>query len=189
MAPVFRIIEKDNGWELLARALKGLAQGQTYAKAGIFGRKAEADHRASEGEASVAKIAAVHEFGCTINHPNGGKIVIPERSFIRSTWDAKREKYFSDLRGVVWALVQRRLPVAKLPAAMAALGMQIVADMQATIRAGIAPPLAASTLAQRTKPRKGSRAEKAGKGDVPLIDSAQLINALTHAVKVAGKSR
>lgn len=183
-SPVFRLLERDNGWKAMTKLLHGLADGKTFVKAGVIGAKGDAQH---EGEPiTIARLAAVHEFGAVISHA-GVQIVIPERSFIRSTWAAKREDYFRHLRNAVKAVVDRRLDLGQFPRMLGAIGMKIVSDMQTTIRSGIAPELSPMTLAQRTKPDPGSKAAQSGAGPIPLIDTGQLINSLSYATTVDGK--
>jgi hypothetical protein len=185
MPTVFAIVEKDNGWEILNKTLRDLAHGRTYVKAGVLGAKGE---QKKEGGATLSTIAAVHEFGCTIDY-GGAHIVIPERSFIRTSWGARRDDYYADLKTIVIALLERRAPVSALPRLLALIGMKMTADMQATIRAGIPPELAPSTLAQRTKADPNSAASQSGAGAVPLIDTGQLLNSLSHIVSVGGQER
>ena len=66
--------------------------------------------------------------------------------------------------------------------ALGILGAKAQADIQARIRAGIAPPLAASTLRRKLAlTRKGAKGEPK-----PLIDTGQLVASITYRVIVPG---
>lgn len=181
--PTFKVTEKDNGWAAITRLLQDLAAGETYVRAGVVGEKGDAQH---QGEPiTIARLAAVHEFGASIQ-VGDRTITIPERSFIRAPWAAKRDEYLALLKKAAFAVLKRKISPADFPRYLAALGMKMVADMQGAIRAGIVPPLAASTLARR---KQGPGAAAAGAGTVPLIDTGQLINSLSHQVVVGGKEK
>lgn len=181
--PTFKVVEKDNGWAAITRLLQDLAAGETYVRAGVIGEKGDAQH---QGEPiTVARLAAVHEFGASIQ-VGDRTITIPERSFIRAPWAAKRDEYLALLKKAAFAVLKRKISPADFPRYLTALGMKMVADMQGAIRAGIEPPLAASTLARRTK---GTGKAAAGARAVPLLDTGQLINSLSHQVVVGGKDK
>lgn len=178
--PTFKVVEKDNGWEAVTRLLHSLAAGETYVRAGVIGSKGDATHQGEEF--TVARLAAVHEFGAEIQ-VGDRTITIPERSFIRAPWAAKRDDYLALLKKAAFAVMRRKIKPSEFPRYLGLLGLQMVADMQAHIRAGIAPPLAASTLARRAKGSgSGARA-------IPLLDTGQLINSLSHQVVVGGKGQ
>lgn len=108
---------------------------------------------------SLLQVAIVHEFG-------GGHV--PARSFIRATIDEKKAEIRAEqekaLRAVLAGTVTEE-------AALQRLGAFVVGLMQARIVAGIAPPLAASTL------------KKKGRKTTPLIATGQLRSSLTYAVQ------
>ncbi len=134
------------------------ALGKLRLRVGIVGPGA---NELEEGSSlTLAELGKIHEYGA----PDVG---IPERSFMRSTM-ANRA---NDLKAL-WAS-ELRLVLArqKTPRqAMEAVGMQVVTWIQATIRAGIEPPLWEETVR-----RKGS--------SKPLIDHGQLINSITWLVE------
>ncbi|MBK8696053.1 MAG: hypothetical protein IPN17_28275 [Deltaproteobacteria bacterium] len=108
---------------------------------------------------SLLQVAIVHEFG-------GGHV--PARSFIRATIDEKKAEIQAEqekaLRAVLAGTVTAEVALKRL-------GAFVVGLMQARIVAGIAPPLAASTLR-----RKGGKT-------TPLILTGQLRSGLTYAVE------
>lgn len=114
---------------------------------------------------NYALIAGVHEFGATIEHEKGA-IHIPERSFIRSTFDEKANE---------WAkFVQKRLPKVILgqmaPRQLVELlGEKITADIKLKIKAINDPPNAPSTIAKK-------------KSSSPLIDTDGLRQRVTYKV-------
>lgn len=154
----FTFTEVDHGFD----ELKKLAGQKAAAKVGIVGAKATAEHAGPE-HLTNAEIALVQEFGS-----NDGKI--PDRSFIRSTFDALRDVYLDHLRGYAGMIYDRAMT---LPRAMGLLGQEMSKDVREKIRSGIPPPNAPSTIK-----RKGS--------SHTLIDSAQLLGAVNYDVDTTG---
>lgn len=162
---------------------------------GVQGAAASADH---EGVTN-AMLAAVHEFGTTIKHPGGTPyrigsdgmavflpkgaagatgvtkphdIVIPERSFIRSTIDENRDEYRKEIKRLAALVLDGKLTEEK---ALAIFGLRVEGDIQARIQGGIAPPLKAATIKRKTVAGK--------KGTTPLIGSGQLVASITSEVQ------
>lgn len=112
---------------------------------------------------TIAGLGAIHEFG--VDEP---PVRIPERSWLRASFDANRRKYQKMLDG----MIAKNTPLKK---ALGIVGLQAEEDMRAAIRAHINPPLATSTVnARRRKDGKTS--------DTPLLDTGQLIQAITSKV-------
>lgn len=117
------------------------------------------------GSDEYVMIARVHEFGTTIRTKKAS-IDIPERSFLRSTFDEKEKEWFN--------FVKKRIPQI-LNSSMNArtlceqLGAKMVADIQKKITDLDSPPNAPSTIAQ-----KGS--------SNPLIDTGGLRMRVTYRV-------
>lgn len=110
-----------------------------------------------DGAVTNPQLAAWHEYGTSR---------VPARPFIRPTMDANFGKYrkmAAKLADQVMALRMTKGAALKL------IGMAAVADVKARIRAHIPPPLADST-----SDAKGST--------TPLIDSGQLLGAITYEV-------
>jgi hypothetical protein len=137
-----------------------------YLKVGVFGDKGNA--QAANGSITVAELAAIHEFG----------LGVPERSFLRSYFDANEALLTSAIVRLTKSLIDQVLKNKK-PATVQQqsnvlnkLGLFIVGGIQARISAGeITPPLAESTIA-----RKGS--------STPLIDTGQLRSSISHEVVI-----
>jgi hypothetical protein len=142
------------GWKRI-RADLGDAKG-SYTKIGIQ----EGEKR--DDAAPMVVIAVAHEFGTENGAP-------PERSWLRSTYEAKRKDLEGMLQRAASAIIRGRV---KPRQAMAVIGAQHQKDVQAAIRAGIDPPLSPVTLERRRNQDKASA--------VPLIDSAQFIQSIRH---------
>lgn len=209
----------DKGWSRLVRDMKDIKRkGESYAKAGVLGSTAP---REDGDPLSNVDIAIVHEFGA----PNAG---IPERSFIRSTFNRERAKYIQLLRLLAPRIYADQIDATK---ALGLLGLRMAADMKGAIQGGLSPALSASTIHKRLMrsvksraagrlARRRQQAEMAGAvfggpaadfskmearsikavanrsrqmrmaaavfgnhgGHVPLLDTGQLLNSITHAV-------
>jgi hypothetical protein len=154
--------DTDLGWKKLKRALETLSHGDSYAKAGIIGQKAQADH----GGLTNEELGLIQEFGTADGH-------IPSRSFIREPYDANRERYMAALTKLIQAVYDGKIDVER---ALALVGPMMASDMREAIRRGIPPPNAAATIAA-----KGS--------SKPLIDQGQLIGSISSAVVLHGDDK
>lgn len=186
----FGLRDVDRGWKALLSQARGAANRQhSYAKAGIVGAKAQQAHAVEPGAAPMNNVtlAATHEFGVP------GKI--PERSFVRSSFDKHREEYWILLRSLVgrWFIAASRMPLHQ---ALGIIGLKMASDMRAGIldEAGIPPPNAPSTIARKLAKGKWKRlsTEKvaemmaAGRGPRPLVDTGQLVRSISHEVVMSG---
>ncbi len=124
-----------------------------------------------------AFLARIHEFGCRVPvtekmrrflHGNGVHLkkntrflLIPERSFLRSGYDATRDKLTRHMS---------RMWLSKRPAhdELSALGQILQEGIQEYIRAGIAPPKKDFPLSR---------------GTTPLISSGALIDGIQYEVR------
>jgi hypothetical protein len=154
------IHDTDHGMARLIELAKFLARERLGVKAGILSDEAGIE----EGlDASILDIAIFNEFGT---------VHIPERPFLRSTFDAKREVFYR----LAFALM-RKVTADKLDAVdmLALVGERMVAEIKNTITrgAGVPPPNAPSTIE-----RKGSSR--------PLVDTGQLLNSITYEVVDTG---
>lgn len=139
--------------EQMKRSLREL--GSLGIEVGIFG----------SDDSHYVMIAGVHEFGMTIRQKKGS-IVIPERSFIRSTFDEQNKKWFDFVKKRIPSLLDGRISARQL---CELLGTRMVADIQKKIKDIDDPPNAPSTIAQ-----KGSSS--------PLIDTGGLRMRVTYKV-------
>lgn len=147
-----RIVDRDLGYKRIA---KTLAVRQPHVEVGVMGDEEY------PGGLTTAAVAVMHEFGGEEGNP-------PERSFLRSTVDENRDKYVAILRKFAELVLLGAIPAQ---IALGRFGLVVVADIKQTIRDGIPPELAPSTIA-----RKGENKS------IPLIDTAQFFNSIASRV-------
>lgn len=110
-----------------------------------------------EAGPEIVTRAAANEFGTA---------TIPERSFMRSTIDEGKSKIADDLSNATENIL--RGEPAK--SAMDGVGRRWAEEIKKTIRDMSQPPNAPSTIAKKGR-------------DDPLVDSTDMMNAVTHKVK------
>lgn len=192
MARKVKVKDTDKGWRRIKREI-AKARRKPHVQVGIFGAAALADH----GGKRNIEIAAVHEFGASIDHPGGTayfvdadgeahfvsnaaatdnmprtkphKINVPERSFLRSTFDAKARVIARMARELQARVLEGKLDTRK---ALEQLGLYVKGQVQSRISRGVPPPLRPSTVR-----RKGS--------STPLIATGQLRASIDHKVNNA----
>ncbi|WP_205961727.1 hypothetical protein [Psychrobacillus vulpis] len=147
-----RITDRNN----IPKLITTLRDLKKYSvEVGVFG----------DDDSFYAMIASVHEFGVTIQKESGS-IVIPERSFMRTTFDEKEVEWIQfaekQLKNVIDFKIAPRTLYERLGALM-------VGDIQEKITDLDAPPNATSTIQ-----KKGS--------SNPLIDSGGLRKRITFRV-------
>lgn len=130
------------------------------------------DTKHPDSEYTVAQIAAVHEFGSSIRFGRSGgqRIIVPERSMLRSTSDEQWSKW-ADRSEEALDRIAEGVPVLK---ALTAVGELCASDVKRKITTLREPPLAPATIA-----KKGS--------SNPLIDTG-FMRAEVHSRIVAGFS-
>ncbi|WP_288585149.1 MULTISPECIES: hypothetical protein [Lysinibacillus] len=148
-----RIISRNNYIPRVIQSLKDLKKYDI--EVGIFG---------SSG-AEYVMIAGVQEFGITIRKERGS-IVIPERSFLRSTFDDKNNDWFKFMRKQMEHVINGRINAQML---CERLGAKMVGDIQEKLTDINSPPNAPATIA-----KKGS--------SNPLIDTGGLRQRITYKV-------
>lgn len=127
---------------------------------------------------NLATVAAVHEFGAVTTSPDGQQIRVPQRSYMRATADVQGKAWLRVLGAAIKAYANE--DVAGYDRRIKAIGVVSTGQIRALIRARIAPPLSAITIARRRKGRGDGE-------DVPLIDTQQLISSIrAQAATVAG---
>lgn len=134
------ITDVDLGYAVAVRKLKDIS-GKKYVVVGI--RSAKGGKREPGDALTLVEIAAVNEFGSSDGR-------IPERSFLRGTFDANKPKYI----GLVDAMCDRVTDPAggsDIERELGILGLIVVGDVQKAIAAGVGPANAQSTI-----DRKGS---------------------------------
>lgn len=92
-----------------------------------------------------------------------GTITVPERSYIRSSYDDNFYEMLEFTKELVGKIYDGKMTVER---ALDLIGLKMVNNAKNKIRMRIPPVLAVNTIL-----RKGS--------DVPLIDTSQLLNAIT----------
>lgn len=117
------------------------------------------------GSDEYVMVASVHEFGATIRRKRGS-ITIPERSFLRTTFDEKNEEWINFFKSQLRHVFALQMDVQTL---FNRLGARMVGDVQKKITELDAPPNAPSTIA-----KKGS--------SNPLIDTGSLRMRVTYRV-------
>lgn len=158
--------DKDLGWKRIIKEV-GQIDG-SHVDVGYFGNKKEPG-----SEFTIPQIAAVHEFGGKIKQGRriGG---VPERSFLRTTADAKQALWIADLDRFLTRVLKGLTDVIS---GMSAFGSMASGDVRRKFDEGDPNwlPLDDSTIKA-----KGSRK--------PLIDTGALRNYAGYRVVLWGKS-
>ena len=136
----------------------------TKVTVGWQGPSGQTPHAESSDGTTLERIAAYHEFGTRR---------MPARPVIRTTYDRHSVEFRDELKRAVSALVDRR---SELDPAVDRIGLFAVDKLREEMDASKAW---AAELAQATIDAKGH--------DVPLIDTRQLQNAASYAVRTAGE--
>lgn len=131
-----------------------------HVKIGVF-----ADDGIRRDGLSNVEIAIINEFKESVG-PGG---VGPARSFLRSTYDTKREDWEKLLERFLRLVIAGKID---LKDALELVGQRASADVKKRILsgAGIPPPNTQATI-----DRKGSSR--------PLVDSSQMVNSISYQVK------
>jgi hypothetical protein len=131
---------------------------------------------------TVGEVAVIHEFGTDD---------IPERSFIRSTHDEKRESWKKDQRTLLLAIQEKKMTIEK---ALSVMGVKIKAAIQEKIGSNIPPPNDPDTIVKKLR-RAGFKvttgtAEGAGAvKNTTLIDTGQMRQSVNFTKHIAGKEK
>ena len=113
----------------------------------------------------IAYVAAIQEFG---HGP------IPPRPFLRPAENANAGKWQAGLAAGIKAALAGGITISQ---AMEQVGMLAAGDVRKAIRAVTAPPLKQSTINARARRKKNRKASTK-----PLVDTGQMIQAVTSAV-------
>lgn len=146
MARNVRIEDLDRGYDGLVEMFTDIRE--TGVEVGLF--EEDGVHPNSPEGLTIADIGAINEFG---TEDSGGNV--PERSFLRSTYDEQGERFADDAARVAVAVIDRRLTIDQ--------GLQVIGATQATavkktINDFTDPPNAPETIARKGK-------------DDPLVDT------------------
>jgi hypothetical protein len=157
---VAEVVDLDHGFNAILENLEETAKRQILI--GIQeGSKTHLDakkERIREPGISIAQYAAANEFG-TDN--------IPERSFVRSTFDQRLNDIMEITIGQLGLVIDREI---SLDVAYNRIGLAVTGMVQQKIREIRSPPNSPITIE-----KKGS--------SKPLIDFGQMIAAVRHVVK------
>ena len=165
--------DTDKGYKSLKEFLANA--GKVYVVVGVRGEKGAKRYDKAPGEKgeplSLVEVAAVHEFGS-----EDGRV--PERSFLRSTFDTHRPKYERVLRKGVDRCISGvtsgsgAKAVSTIEHELDRLGVRVAGDVTLLIKSGegIQPKLADATIA-----RKGSTHT--------LIDTGRLSTSIDSEVR------
>jgi hypothetical protein len=158
-----KVIDKDLGYKKILRNISKL-NSNPYVKVGWL--ETAGTHKGSS--MTVAQIASIHEFGA----PSAG---IPERAPIRKTIDSKKAEIQNKQEQLLDKVLLGKIDTDK---GLALLGQFTKSEIQSTIRAGLTPPWAESTLAARVARSGGIVAI------TPLIDSGQTLRSVDYEVVI-----
>lgn len=155
-----RVKDTDKGYASLKKFLE--ETGKVYTAVGVRGEKGAQKHDAEGGELTIVEIAAVHEFGTDDG-------VIPERSFLRSTFDTHRPEYEAQLSQGVQRCIKGE---STIDFELDRLGVMVAGDVVELIREGegIQPPLKPKTIQRK-------------KSSHTLIDTGRLVQSIDSEVR------
>lgn len=151
------VVDQDYGYVQFWRTMHELARLNADVYVGI---PTEHGGEVMESGITLAGYAAVNEFGSADGQ-------VPERSFLRSTVDAKARDYAAAITRDMGRIVDGDMGIDTM---LGRLGVRVTRDVKRTIRALRDPPNAPSTIR-----RKGSAN--------PLIDTGRMRQAITYVVK------
>jgi phage gpG-like protein len=152
------VSDTDNGMQAFLKTMRA-SSGVSYTKVGLPAETEPVSvaNGHSSTQADLVRIAAIHEFGA----PNAN---IPERSFLRSTYDANVDKLKKIKDEESTRILAGQSTMRK---SLGRIGEWMATQIKLKIKSNIPPALSEMTIA-----KKGS--------DVALIDSGQLIQSITH---------
>jgi hypothetical protein len=130
-----------------------------------------------EGHIDNATLGYIHERGSPIRH-------IPERPFLFPGVENSRDQWTPHMVAAARAAFEGKLP--QMNQSLTRAGLVAVAAVKMRIRSNIPPPLAQATITARRRRSPGSsyrRKAKTPSQAVALIDTAQMINAITSVVE------
>lgn len=148
-------IDRDRGWNKIRNQLIGLRNGRAVA-VGIQG--SEAADQYPDGAMTNVRLGAIHEFGTADGR-------VPERSFIRSTFDAE-----GGFKVRMNKLAKAALAGASAIGQLMLIGEQARAAILRKIKSNIPPPLKPVTI----KRKKGETTS--------LINTGQLWNSISYMI-------
>jgi phage gpG-like protein len=158
-----KVTVNDAVWRDIRERMKRTAA----VKIGVLSSKGGDQPHDAGSPLTLVELAAVHEFGSPSRN-------IPARSFIRRTFDLKKDAIERTIGALVRKIIHNQITYAK---AFEILGAWGVAQVRVTITggAGIPPRLKPATIA-----RKGSSR--------PLVDTGRLLQSISYEVVWGGQT-
>jgi len=180
-----KTISIDLGYKKLYREV-AMLKGQSVevgiqADAGYY-----KDPEAKGKTPKIVVIASTQEFG-TKRAGKNHDIVIPQRSFIRSTVDNKSNEWESEAERYIGLITEGQGSAKRL---LMFMGLRIESDIKARIKSGIPPPLKpykgpVAFFAQQYQKRIG----KGRKSPVPLWHTGQMLNHIRYISSMGDESK
>lgn len=163
MSKKSKLVDKDLGWTKMLQRAAEIKNARV--KVGVLADDSKGGMHVPGADLTVAEIAAVHEYGTQDGH-------IPERSFIRSTFDKKREELVAVGKRMMGDVLRGRIGVKQ---ALNMMGSALASEVKSAITdgEGIPPPNAPSTIAAKGSSR-------------PLVDTGRMLNAVTWVIEDGG---
>ena len=155
-----KVTVRDLGYERLRKRMVEL--GKPFVTVGVH--QSSIERSADDGSSSpnMALVASVHEFGSSDGR-------VPERSYLRSTMDSRRDDIATVMQKVEKKVVDGQLTPEN---GLGVVGQWIQGAVQKTITNLDDPPLKQRTIDRR---RNG--------GSNPLVDTGQLRASITYEVQ------
>lgn len=151
-----KIVEETSHIDELLTALKFLTEMEI--EIGIFSD----DFKNSNGDLTVYGKAVVNEYGAEIIAANGNVIRIPERSYIRASFDDNKKQIYNSVEDMLDDVLNGELTTKEMAAIIGENGVRMIRNH---ILAGVEPANAPATLENK-------------KGDLPLVDHGDLLKSL-----------
>ncbi len=153
--------DTDRGYGALMKRIYGLRRPRI--EVGILAGAGADEPKVGADDITLLEVAVANEFGTT---DAAGNVHVPERSFIRGYFDENEASLRLQMAGLMRGVVAGKRTKEE---ALQTLALLAVGGIQARISAGIDPPNAPSTIAE-----KGS--------STPLIDKGQLRAAISSRI-------
>lgn len=161
---VNKTTEKDLGFKRIISELKKAEN--SFVTVGIHQKKGEKKY---DNGATVVLVGATHEFG-TNEAGRGGNVTIPERSWLRSTFDENRKDWQKLTKKLYDSVLTGKSTTQKV---LNQLGLVMMEKIKAKLITGDSKWPA---LKPKTKARKTSTQT--------LIDSRKLLNSINFETKI-----
>lgn len=167
-----KVTDRDKGWQKIVDELKRASGGDAYVKVGLLG--GAKDRRPGEPVGNV-ELGVIHEFGAPAEK-------IPERSFLRRSFDAHKPEYLELLKKLAHGVYGGKLTLDR---ALGLVGAKVSSDVKATVTQGepIPPPNSPRTLA-----RKEAKSSGAAGPVRTLVDTGRMIGSIAWLVVMGGKA-